>query len=383
MKSSGSNMKRVTILDFRDSPWVDGPGRTILDCASSLRDRGYRIVIGTFSGGEQKTNAYAEEAKRRGLEVRTLHERGRFDYRVVGQIIKLIDEMNADIVHTHDFRSNVFGLLAARIRHKPVVSTVHGWIANDIKGKFYVAADKAILRFFDRVITVSERTKGLIEKARVALAKITVIPNALTLERYLPNRSADAFRRELNANAGTVLIANIGRLSPEKGQLEFLQAAQELVRERENVKFILIGIGPDRAKLERFVVENGLSEAVIFAGYRDDMINVYNGVNLVVQSSYTEGMPNVVLEALLMEVPVIATDVGGTAEIIEHERTGILIRAGDVGEIVQQITAYCRDPVRYQGMAQLGRKLVSERYDHNRRIVKLAALYDSMLTNPD
>ena len=379
MNSSGSNKSRVTILDLRDSPWVDGPGRTILDCASSLRDHGYNLVIGTFSGGGQKTNAYAEEAKRRGLEVRTIQERGRFDHRVVGQIIKLIDDVNADIVHTHDFRSNVFGLLAARIRRKPVVSTVHGWIANDVKGKLYVAADKAVLRFFDRVITVSERTKGLVEKARISLGKITVIPNALTLERYVPNRSADAFRCEIGANRDTVLIANIGRLSPEKGQLEFLQAAQELVCQRENVKFILIGIGPDRDKLERFVVEHGLSDAVIFAGFRQDMINVYNGLDLVVQSSYTEGMPNVVLEALLMEVPVIATDVGGTAEIIEHERTGVLIRPGAVGEIVEQITAYCRDPARHRAMAQLGRNLVSERYDHGRRVVKLAALYDSML----
>lgn len=379
MNSSGSNKSRVTVLDLRDSPWVDGPGRTILDCASSLRDHGYRLVIGTFSGGEQKTNAYAEEATRRGLEVRTINERGPFDHRVVGQIIKLIDDVNADIVHTHDFRSNVFGLLAARIRRKPVVSTVHGWIANDAKGKFYVAADKAILRFFDRVITVSERTKGLVEKARVLHRKITVIPNALTLERYVPNRFANAFRREIGANRDTVLIANIGRLSPEKGQLEFLQAARELACRCENVKFILIGIGPDRDSLERFVAENGLSDTVIFAGFRQDMINVYNGLDLVVQSSYTEGMPNVVLEALLMEVPVIATDVGGTAEIIEHERTGVLIRPGVVEDVVDQIAEYFRDPARHRTMAQLGRKLVSERYDHGRRVVKLAALYDSML----
>lgn len=379
MNSSGSHMSRVTILDLRDSPWVDGPGRTILDCASSLRDQGYNLVIGTFSGGEQKTHAYAEEAKRRGLEVRTIRERGRFDHRVVGQIIRLMDDVNADIVHTHDFRSNVFGLLAARIRRKPAVSTVHGWIANDAKGRFYVAADKAILRFFDRVITVSERTRGLIEKARVPQRKISVIPNALTLARYVPDRSADVFRREIGANRDTVLIANIGRLSPEKGQLEFLQAARELAKRYANLKFLLIGIGPDRDRLERFVAESGLSDAVIFAGFRQDMINVYNGLDLVVQSSYTEGMPNVILEALLMEVPVIATDVGGTAEIIEHQRTGVLMQPGAVQEIVDNIAAYCQDPARHRGMARSGRKLVSERYDHVRRVEKLAALYDNML----
>lgn len=374
-------MRRVTILDLRDSPWVDGPGRTILDCAFSLREQKFNLIIGTFGGGQQKTHAYADEARRRNLPVTTIHENGPFDYRVVRRITEQIDATNADIVHTHDFRSNMFGLLAARLRSKPVVTTVHGWIANDIKGRLYVAADKTILRFFDRVITVSERTRELVERALIAPRKITVIPNALRLDHYVPDRCADSFRRELGVNRDTVLIANIGRFSPEKGQLEFLRAARELVSRIENVKFILIGIGPDQEKLQRFVAENGLGAAVVFCGFRHDMISVYNSLDLVVQSSYTEGMPNVILEALLMEVPTIATDVGGTAEIIDHERTGVLIRPGSVAEIVEKVLAYCHQPAIYRDMAQQGRQLVCERYDHRRRVERLAALYEGLLRN--
>lgn len=377
--SSIQDHKQVRILDLRDSPWVDGPGRTILDCASSLQGQGYQIVIGTFSGGEQKTNAYADEAVRRSLPVKNIHERGPFDLRVIRQIMQLIDDLNIDIVHTHDFRSNIFGLLAARWRRRPIVTTVHGWIANDVKGKLYVTADKLALRFFDRVITVSERTRELIRRARVANRKITVISNALSLDRYQPDRRADDFRRELRVGVDAVLIANIGRLSPEKGQVEFLQAARELAPHWPNIKFILIGIGPDREMLERFVSDNGLEQAVIFAGFRDDMINVYNSLDLVVQSSSTEGMPNVVLEALLMEVPVIATDVGGTAEIVEHQRTGVLMQPGSVQAIVANVTDYLRNPVRHRAMAQVGRCWVSERFDHRRRVEKLAGVYDSLL----
>lgn len=377
--SSGQNKKRVTILDLRDSPWVDGPGRTILDCASSLQGHKYNLVIGTFSGGEQKTNAYAEEAVRRKLSVKTIHERGPFDWRVVGQIIKLIDDLNVDILHTHDFRSNIFGLLAARWRRRPIVTTVHGWIANGTKGKLYVTADKVGLRFFDHVITVSERTKGLVERALVPSRKISVISNALTLDHYQPDRNANTFRRELGVGPDTLLIANIGRLSPEKGQREFLQAACELAPRRPDIKFILVGIGPDRKMLERFVADNGLVHAVTFADYRSDMINVYNGLDLVVQSSYTEGMPNVVLEALLMEVPVIATDVGGTAEIVEHEHTGVLMRPGSIDAIVTNIMAYLENPARHRAMARAGRRMVAERFDHSRRVEKLAVVYDSLL----
>jgi len=191
MNSSGSTMRRLTILDLRDSPWVDGPGRTILDCASSLRDHGYKLVIGTFSGGEQKTNEYAEEAKRRGLEVRTIHERGPFDFRVVGQILKLIDDVSADIVHTHDFRSNVFGLLAARIRRKPVVSTVHGWIANDARGSCMWQPTRLFCDSLTGSLLSPSGPGGWSRRHGFRFGKISVIPNALTLERYVPDRSAD------------------------------------------------------------------------------------------------------------------------------------------------------------------------------------------------
>lgn len=368
-----------TILDLRDSPWVDGPGRTILDCASSLRNRGYEVVVGSFNGGSQKTNAYAEEAACRGLQVKTILERRAFDQRVVGRVIELIDEVNADIVHTHDFRSNMFGLLAAKLRRKPIVTTIHGWIANDVKGKLYVTADKAVLRFFDHIITVSERTRDLAEAAWISRRKLTVIPNALMLDRYQPNRHDDSFRREIGVNADTLLVANIGRLSPEKGQMEFLQAARVLAERGENIKFILIGIGPDQEKLEQYVAQHSLGEAVVFAGFRQDMIGVYNSLDLVVQSSYTEGMPNVVLEALLMEVPVIATDVGGTAEVLKDGQTGVLIRSGAIDEIVEQIAVYRRAPARLRAMAKQGRLDISARYDHRQRVDRLATLYDRLL----
>ena len=109
------------------------------------------------------------------------------------------------------------------------------------------------------------------------------------------------------------------------------------------------------------------------------MIGVYNSLDLVVQSSYTEGMPNVVLEALLMQVPVVATDVGGTAEVLRHRQTGMLIRPGVVDDIVEQVAAYYRQPDILRAMAKQGRLDIGTRYDHRLRVDRLAALYDRLL----
>lgn len=375
-------MKGLRILDLRDSPWVDGPGRTILDCAVSLREKDCDVIIATFNGGKETAGAYAEEAIKRGLVVKTLKERGRFDYQIVRQLTSLIDEVNPDIVHTHDFRSNIFGLIAASMRGKPIVSTVHGWIANDIKGKAYVFIDKIALRFFSLIIAVSDRTRRLVEKTGVSKDKIAVISNALRLDQYVIDRSASTFRQELGIKPHTALIACIGRLSPEKGQHEFLMAAHELARQFDDVKFVLIGIGPIKEQLERYVIENGLSEVIVFCGYRSDMINIYNGVDLVVQSSYTEGMPNVVLESLLMGVPVIATDVGGTGEVIEAGKTGVLIKPGSVSAIVEQIGNFLRNPSMFRAMAMMGRQIVEEKFDHRKRVERLAGIYRDVTRRP-
>ena len=168
---------QITILDLRDSPWVDGPGRTILDCAESLQGQGYRFLIGTFVHVSGEESAYVIEARRRNLEVVILRESGQFDWHILTQLMAIMKSTHVDIVHTHDPRTNIIGLLCAQLQGKPVVTTVHGWIANTFKRKIYRAIDKFFLRFFDVIISVSERTRELIRKAWISDRKITVISN--------------------------------------------------------------------------------------------------------------------------------------------------------------------------------------------------------------
>ena len=371
--------RSITILDLRDSPWVDGPGRTILDCAESLQGQGFRFLIGTFVHVSGKESAYVTEARRRNLEVVLLQESGQFDWRILTQLRAIMDSNHIDVVHTHDPRTNVIGLICAWLQGKPVVTTVHGWIANTFKRKVYRAIDKFFLRFFDAIISVSERTRELIRKAWIADRKITVISNALKIEHYQPNRQDRTFRHELGLDDQTALIANIGRLSPEKGHMDFLVAAGEVVREFQNVRFVLIGTGPEQDRLEKFVGASGLATYVHFAGYRTDMISIYNSLDLVVQSSYTEGMPNVVLEALLMEVPVIASDVGGTAEVMDNGRNGLLNQPGNPAQLAKDICDFLADREQLQRCTRQGRSSILDRFDHRKRVQKLSQLYQSLM----
>lgn len=368
----------LRILDLRDSPWVDGPGRTILQSASMADESRCEIIIGAFNSAGNSGNAYLQEALDRKLEVVPILERSAFDRNVLNQISDAIQRMSIDIVHTHDFRSDIFGLWCAKKARVPVVSTCHGWIANNLKGRIYTAIDRFSLRFFDRVITVSEKMRGQLTGYGVSEKKIKVIQNALIIDQYEPNKGDQSFREELGIAAETRIIANIGRLSPEKGQEIFLYAARELLQSEDNLCFLLIGIGPQQDFLESLVKNLGISDHVKFVGYRSDMNRIYNSLDLVVQSSITEGMPNVILESLLMKVPVVATDVGGTSEVVQHEFSGTLIEPNNLDMLVNAIKHWYENEKLHLEMVDRGRQYVSEYFDHNLRVERLMELYDQV-----
>lgn len=380
--TNGGGTREIRILDLRDSPWVDGPGRTVLEIAEALNASGYRYVIGSLMPEGAAFGPYAREARQRGLEVEAIRERGAYDPRVLGQTLRAIERHGIDIVHTHEFRSDVLGLLCARRKGLRAVCTVHGWIANDVKGSIYTVLDKLVLRFFDRIIVVSQRLRAQLIRWGVPARKLTVVPNALPTERYRADRADDSFRRDLGLGPADILVAKIGRLSAEKGHRDLLAAARAALAQCDRLRFVLIGIGPEEAALRAQASALGIADRVLFAGYRNDMMRVYNSLDLVVQCSYTEGMPNVVLEALLMEVPVIATDVGGTGEIIEHGRTGVLLPPRRPDRLASEIIEFVRAPQRLRAMAQEGRERVRREFDSGRRIERMKRIYAELMSPP-
>lgn len=378
---SAMKHKPLRILDLRDSPWVDGPGRTILQTASMVNSARCEIIVGAFYGDTHGEHAYISEAKKRGLTILPVLESSAFDRKISKQIIEAIRVHSIDILHTHDFRSDLFGLWCAKRTGIPVISTCHGWIANNTKGKIYTNIDKLALRYFNRIITVSEYMRKQLIGTGFISDKIEVVPNALVIEDYQVNKHDHAFRHELGINSDTLLIGNIGRLSEEKGQDIFLYAAHELLKKYDNLHFALIGIGSQEESLRALVSELGIQDRISFCGYRSDMLSIYNSLDLVVQSSYTEGMPNVILESLLMETPVVATDVGGTGEIVEHMKSGLLIKSAALDELVWAIEDFMNNSAKHKMMAIVGQTYVKNNFNHASRVNHITEIYEDLMAD--
>jgi len=366
-------------MELRDSPWVDGPGRTILESAGRINPERYGNFIGAFCRRNSTENPFLKAGFQKKLKIFRIDESCSYDPTIILQIRCLIKKENINIIHTHEVRSDIVGLISGKVCRIPVVATLHGWIENGFKGKIFTKLDKTILRFFDHVICVSERMKEEVLPLGIKEEKVSVLHNALVIDNFRRNLEDRSFRREIGAGEETLLVGNIGRFSPEKGQADFVLAASAVLKKHKDARFVLIGKGNDEARLRELAQDLGIRNEIIFAGYRTNMVNVYNSLDLVVQSSYTEGMPNVILETLAMEVPVIATDVGGTSEAVTDNETGILIQPGKPEEMAARILDFVKDKDAFQRMAEKGRKVIEAKFSIDERTKKLSKIYDRLI----
>ncbi|MBC8025548.1 MAG: glycosyltransferase family 4 protein, partial [Steroidobacteraceae bacterium] len=347
----------IRVLHLRDSPWVDGPGRTIVDTATHLDPAQIEYHVGAFvaPGGAAHTLVAALRAA--GKSVRELEDRGGLDDNLIAQIVRLLDELDIDVLHSSEFRSNIMAQLARRRRRVKLVCTAHGWIVNTTRGRLYRFIDKMLLRRFDAVLFVSGATRSLVPRWWLPDTRTCVLHNGLVLGKYgaetgsLPRRPVDP---------RNVTLLNVGRLSPEKGQDLLLQAMAPLVARYPGLTLKFAGTGPEEARLRALAQSLGLGDRVHFLGYIHDMPQLYADVDLLVQSSLTEGLPNVIVEAAYLRVPIVATRVGGTDEVVEHGKSGWLIESGDVNAIRAGLEAFLENPQRFVAMGESAQRRIVE-----------------------
>ena len=372
----GERRKPVRVLHVRDSPWVDGPGRTILETGSHLDANRIEFHVGALVPDLERPHPMVTGARTRGLRVHSVLDSGRLRD-IVGRLVSLIDEHRIDVLHTSEFRTNVLGLLVRRRRNIRLVTTVHGWIANDLRGRAFRFLDKVLIREYDRVIFVSAAVRDLVPVWWVSNFRGRVLHNALVLGSY-GAAYVDAERRRCGED-GEINILKVGRLSPEKGHALLLEAFAAVARGRPDVRLLLAGTGPLEADLRASVEKLSISRQVKFLGFVSDMPSLYARADLVVQSSFTEGLPNVVLEAAYLRVPIIATRVGGTGEVIGDGVGGELIDPASASSLEASLTRFLSNPEAFAAMAAKGRDRVIERFSFEARTNALAQIYEELV----
>jgi glycosyltransferase involved in cell wall biosynthesis len=255
-----------------------------------------------------------------------------------------------------------------------------GWTAESLKVRLYEQLDRLHLRFMDHVVAVSAAQADKVRRAGVRGDRLTTISNAVDPDRFAD--SDGRYRAKLQRYfRGTRerIIGAAGRLSPEKGFDILIEAAVRIVDVDPTAGFVIFGDGPCRPALQQQIAGLGLTGSVILAGFRHDLDRYIPQLDLFVLPSYTEGLPNVVLEACAAGVPVVATAVGGTPEIIEDGQSGFLAPAGDAEQLAAAIDEALENEERLREIAFQGRQKVLESYSFSAQRERYLELFARLL----
>ncbi len=370
---------KIRLLHLIAPTQFGGAERVLLGLADQIHTDRFQISIGSFVNARFRNNEFLDILKRRNIPGATFWLRRTFDFENIPRIARFIRRREIDILHTHGYRSDIMGLLAARITGRPVVSTLHGWVPIDSKLRLYERADKLALFFFDRIIAVSEEIRRTLRAAGVPGRKIIKLHNAIQVEENADGNGGEGGRERL----GEFRIGMIGRLSPEKNVDSFLRTASLLGKKHGHLKFVIAGDGPERERLERLSAGLGLSSKVTFMGFVKDPEPIYRTLDLLVIASSTEGIPLVLLEAMKHSVPVISTRVGGVPEVISSGVDGILIDRADPRLLGEAVETLLMDREKHAAIARKAREKIARSFNQTIWIREIEKIYEQIMNQKE
>lgn len=325
-----------------------------------------------------------------------------YDRNALRQLRKLqalLRRERIDILHTHGFYDSLFGAMAARLSGTRVIASQRHLKLSDRRAHDW--GTRVIHRLAHRVIVNSEAIRdSILARGSCPARKLVVIRNGL----YSPvchtpyrvdapahrhndadpneaiNRQAhEALCRELGLRTDAKLVGMVARLVAVKGHRYFLEAAAGVARRQENVHFVLVGDGPLRSEIKRQASSLGIGDRVHLLGDRRDARRLAAAFDVAALSSLSEGLPNTVMEAMSAGVPVVATAVGGTPELIRDGETGYLVAPAEANALAERILAMLGDSAASRELAKRGREFVNTRFSMHRMVESVETLYEELL----
>jgi glycosyltransferase involved in cell wall biosynthesis len=377
MQSNG-HKPRVMIVIATDI--VGGPGKGLFQFLRFADRSRFDYLLCNYdrAGMAGSRDDFLDKAEAEGTPVYRFHQRAVIDPSLVLRALEAIKRHRINIVQTHGYKSNILGCLLKLLLRIRWIAFAHGYTAENRKIAIYNRLDQWCYKFADLAVVVSEPLKQLLLANRVRPERIVKLPNAVDLGEIRPQTEPFSLRKALGLHENAQVIGVIGRLSPEKGQLLFLEAFRKIKARFSGLTALVIGDGPEKDRLVRFCREHGIAGDVIFTGHVPNAGDYYPIMDLLVIPSYSEGLPNVLLEAMAAGVPVVSTEVGAVGEVLNGMSVN-MVPAGDANALATRITRFLSEPDLARQSVIQGKAVIAQRYDPALRARKLVDLYDRVL----
>jgi len=372
-------MKTLKILHIISKLPIGGvENQLLLVLKNYSREKFQPFVCSLSDKGE-----IGEEIEKIGIKVFALNKLNHtFDYSIIREICNIIKREKIQIVRTHQYHANFYGRIAAKICKVPcIVASVHNVYTRDKKVHRRII-NRFLASFTDKIIAVSEEVKrNILKYDKIPEDKIQVIYNGVDLDAFHESFDKDQIKNKLGINPNVPVIGTVGRLNEQKGHIYLLQAILKLKNKFPDIKVLIVGDGPLMEELKSFANSSGLSNNVIFTGFRKDIPALLSIMDIFVFPSLWEGLGNALIEAMAAGKAIIASNLTPINEVIDSDGLGILVPPKDINAISESITFLLKNRDIAENMGILVKNKAFTCFSIKNTVKLYEELFEKILTN--
>ena len=332
-------MRKIKIMFCIARLVIGGTEQQLLDFITDINRNRYDVIVCPLVSG----GGLFKEFERANISIVVVGRKHKYDPFILWRLIRIIKRERVDILHTFLYTANFWGRIAGQLAGVPIIIAgergIDAW-----KKKFHFFIDRILSSRTDLIITNAECIKDFyIHNAHINPDKFKVIRNGKKLDRFIVDVNKERKKSELKIPSDCSVVCTIGRLHPLKGCQFLLQAAKIVLEYDKNVIFLIVGDGMMRNQLESLAEQLQIGDYVRFTGFRRDIGEILSITDVFAFPTLSEGLPNVLLEAMAMRKPIVATNIDGNREIIEDNVTGILVPPKNPEKLADGVLRLLRD----------------------------------------
>lgn len=351
-----------------------GAERLVVNLVQALDTEKFRAAVGCLT----RKGRMAAEVERAGIPLHAMHKRPGVDFSLLVRLVRCMRRQRIDIVHCHVFTANLWGRIAAMLAGVPVLIT-HEHSSFTLDSSTRLRLERVLIRRTAKAITVSENLRqAFIEHGELPADRFETIHNGLRDQPAPSATRVEQIRHELQLDRFKQIVGTVGRLEWRKNYPLLLEAFAGVLPHHPEVGLLIVGSGPEAQRLEHKVRELRLSGNVVFAGHRSEVPALLAQMDVFCMSSLTEGISIAMLEAMAAGLPVVATQVGGNAEIIPDERFGLLVPSQNAGALGGALSRLLNQRELRREIGEHARKRVRQHFSERQMVRRLEELYLSL-----
>jgi glycosyltransferase involved in cell wall biosynthesis len=375
-------MKPLKVLQFITPAGFYGAERWVLALANNLNYKRITCDLAVSDEGPGQDLSLLDYYPTEAGNTHRIPMRGRFDWRSIDRLVQLLKTEQIDLIHTHGYKSDIIGLLAARRAGVVCVSTPHGFSGNvGWKMGLFIRLGTFMLRFFDRVAPLSEELVSDMKRFNVPAKKVRFIRNGVDLKDIDTAMTEISESKPITTvNQSRVFtIGFIGQMIPRKGLSELLAVFDRLHERYPATRLVLVGDGNQRTALEQAAESLPSCDAIEFLGFRSDRLALMKSFDLFAMTSSLEGIPRCLMEAMAIGVPVAGYEIPGVDQLLKGGETGFIAPHGDRDALLASFEAVMNDPDDAAARAQKARALINQSYSAARMAREYELLFSELV----